>query len=64
MGIPVGILGTVVRSLVLTGLLCGLSIIAGAGIATFRLLLRKYAPNNYLDRPERTEIIRLKIDEN
>jgi len=64
MGIPVGILGTVVRSLVLTGLLCGFSIIAGAGIATFRLLLRKYAPNNYLDRPERTEIIRLKIDEN
>jgi len=64
MGIPVGILGTVVRSIVLTILLCGVSIFAGAGIAAFRLLLRKYAPNNYLDRPERTEIIRLKIDEN
>jgi hypothetical protein len=64
MGIPVGILGTVVRSIVLTGLLCGVSILTGAGIAAFRLLLRKYAPNNYLDRPERTEIIRLKIDEN
>ena len=63
MGIPVGILGTVVRSIVLTALLCGASILAGAGIAAFRLLLRKYAPNNYLDRPERTEIIRLKIDE-
>jgi hypothetical protein len=63
MGIPVGILGTVVKSIVLTALLCAASIIAGAGIATFRLLLRKYAPNNYLDRPERTEIIRLKIDE-
>jgi hypothetical protein len=63
MGIPVGILGTVVRSIVLTMLLCTASIFAGAGIAAFRLLLRKYAPNNYLDRPERTEIIRLKIDE-
>jgi hypothetical protein len=64
MGIPVGILGTVVRSIVLTMLLCGVSLLAGAGIAIFRLLLRKYAPNNYLDRPERTELIRLKIDEN
>jgi hypothetical protein len=63
-GVPVEILGTVVRSILLTGLFCCISIVAGASFAIFRLLLRGYAPNNYLDRPERTEIIRLKINEN
>jgi hypothetical protein len=63
-GIPVPILGTVVRSLLFTALLCGISLVAGIAFATFRVLLRGYAPNNILDRPERTEIIRLKIDEN
>jgi hypothetical protein len=63
-GIPMPILGTVVRSLVFTALLCGISLLVGIGFAAFRILLRGYAPNNYFDRPERTEIIRLKIDEN
>jgi hypothetical protein len=63
-GIPMPILGTVVRSLVFTALLCGMSLLVGIGFAAFRILLRGYAPNNYFDRPERTEIIRLKIDEN
>jgi len=63
-GVPMPILGTVVRSLILTALLCGISLFAGFGFAVFRLLLRGYAPHNYLDSPERTEIIRLKIDEN
>jgi len=63
-GVPMPILGTVVRSLILTALLCGISLFAGVGFAVFRLLLRSYAPHNYLDNPERTEIIRLKIDEN
>ncbi len=63
-GVPVSLLGTVVRSLVLTALLCVGSLLAGFGIAIFRILLRDYAPNNFLDRPERTEIIRLKLDEN
>jgi hypothetical protein len=63
-GVPMPILGTVVRSLLLTALLCGLSLLAGIGFAVFRLVLRGYAPGNYFDRPERTEIIRLKIDEN
>jgi hypothetical protein len=62
-GVPMPILGTVVRSLLLTALLCGISLFAGVGFAAFRLFLRGYAPHNYLDRPERTEIIRLKIDE-
>ncbi len=62
-GVPVGILGTVVRSLMLTALLCGMSLLIGVGMAAFRLFLRGYAPNNFLDRPERTEIIRLRLNE-
>jgi hypothetical protein len=62
-GVPVGILGTVVRSLLLTALLCGMSLLLGIGMATFRVLLRGYAPNNFLDRPERTELIRLRLNE-
>jgi hypothetical protein len=62
-GVPVKILGTVVRSLVLTALLCFGSIFFGAGFAVFRLILRDYAPGNYFDRPERTEMIRLRLNE-
>ena len=63
-GIPMGILGTVVRSLVFTGLLCVVSTLSGLLIAVTRVLMRRYAPGNPLDRPERTEIIRLKLNEN
>jgi len=62
-GVPVGILGTVVRSLLLTALLCGMSLLLGIGMAAFRVFLRGYAPNNFLDRPERTEMIRLRLNE-
>jgi hypothetical protein len=63
-GVPVGILGTVVRSLLLTSLLCGLSILLGVGLAAFRMFLRTYAPGNFLDAPQRTEMIRLRLSEN
>jgi uncharacterized protein DUF6599 len=63
-GIPVGILGTVVRSLMFTGLLCVVSALTGLAIAVTRVLMRRFAPGNVLDRPERTEIIRLKLNEN
>ena len=63
-GVPVGILGTVVRSLLLTTLLCGLSILLGVGLAVFRMFLRDYAPGNFLAAPERTEMIRLRLNEN
>ncbi len=62
-GVPVGILGTVVRSIALTALLCGLSIFLGVSMAMFRVFLRGYAPNNFLDKPERTEMIRLRLNE-
>jgi hypothetical protein len=60
-GVPVGILGTVVRSLFFMALLCGVSIAAGVGFAVFRFVLRGYAPQNPLDRPERTEITQLRL---
>ena len=63
-GVPVGLLGTVARSLAFVALLCLASVLLGLGMAVFRILLRGYAPNNILDRPERTEMIRLKLDEN
>lgn len=63
-GVPGGLLGTVLRAIVLTGLICVLALCAGVSMGLFRFLLKGYAPNNPLDRPERTEIIRLKIDEN
>lgn len=62
-GVPVVILGTVVRSLFFVAALGGLSVLLGVALAAFRLGIRKYAPNNPLDRPERTELIRLKINE-
>jgi hypothetical protein len=62
-GVPVKILGTVVRSLLLTSILCVGSVFFGVGIAMFRILLRGYAPGNYLDRPERTEMIRLRLSD-
>jgi hypothetical protein len=63
-GVPTSILGTVVRSIAFVAMLAGLSLLAGAALALFRVWLRTYAPHNYLDRPERTEMIRLKINEN
>jgi hypothetical protein len=62
-GVPMPILGTVVRSVMLVGILCGFSLLAGASFAFFRVWLRGYAPQNILDRPARTEMIRLKINE-
>jgi hypothetical protein len=62
-GVPMPILGTVVRSILLVGILCGFSLLAGAGFGFFRVWLRNYAPQNYFDRPERTEMTRLKINE-
>ncbi len=60
-GVPVPILHTVVRSIALVALLCLSSLIAGASFAFFRVWLRRHAPHNILDRPERTEMIRLKL---
>lgn len=63
-GVPVRILGTVVRSLVFVALLALASIMVGTGFAFLRIGLRTYAPNSYFCRKEHNRIIRLKINEN
>ena len=60
-GIPAGILGTVVKSLLFVVILCGVSILLGIAFAALRVALRVYAPNHSPDRPDRTEITRLKM---
>lgn len=60
-GIPVGILGTVVRSLFFIAVLGVVSIIAGAGFALLRFSLRGRFPRNRPEQPEQTEIIRLRL---
>ena len=60
-GVPAAILGTVVNSLLFVVVLCAVSILAGFGYAIFRFWLRGHAPQNPLDRPERTEITHLKM---
>jgi hypothetical protein len=58
-GVPVRILGTVVRSIVFTALLCLASIVLGIIMAFSRLYLRKR-----LGRTDDDAYIRLKLDEN
>ncbi len=49
-GVPVGILGTVVRSLLFVALLCVLSIFAGIGFAGLRFMARRYESKNAPDK--------------
>jgi hypothetical protein len=58
-GVPVRILGTVVRSLVFTALLCVLSVVAGVMVAAGRVYVRRR-----LGREDDSGYIRLKINEN
>jgi hypothetical protein len=60
-GIPAGILGTVVKSLLFVVVLCGVSILAGAGFALFRFMLRGYAMKNGIGQSERNDITRLRL---
>jgi hypothetical protein len=60
-GIPVVILNSTVWSFFLVIVLCISSILAGAGLAGIRLLMRHFIPGNPLDDPKRTEITRLKL---
>jgi hypothetical protein len=59
-GVPVKILGTVVRSLLFTALLCVLSLVAGVMLAGARL----YARRRWKRVEEHDSYIRLKLDEN
>jgi hypothetical protein len=59
-GVPVRILGTVVRSILFTALLCAASIVAGILLAFARIYARRRWPR----LEEYNSYIRLKIDEN
>jgi hypothetical protein len=59
-GIPAGILITVVKSFFFVGLLCVVSVVAGAGFAFFRFLLRRHASHNILDRQSEITHLRLR----
>jgi hypothetical protein len=59
-GVPVKILGTVVRSLLFTALLCVLSLVAGVMLAGAKL----YARRRWKRIAEHDYYIRLKLDEN
>lgn len=62
-GVPIGLLGSVVRSIVFTAVLCVSACFVGITAGVFRFLLRYHFPNNPFDRPDRTGMIRLKIHE-
>jgi len=63
-GVPVAILGTVVRSLLFVVLLGVSSVIGGVVIAAFRIAMRTYWPRSFRKRAEYEELIKLKINEN
>jgi hypothetical protein len=60
-GVPVSILGTVVRSLFFIAILAVVSILAGIIFALLRFFLRNRFSKNDPDKPESTEIIRLRL---
>jgi hypothetical protein len=60
-GVPVRILGTVVKSLFFVALLCVISVIAGACFAVLRFMIRNRFSKNAPDQPEQAEILRLRL---
>jgi hypothetical protein len=60
-GIPVKILGTVVKSLFFVALLCVISVTAGACFAVLRFAIRNHFSKNAPDQPEQAEILRLRL---
>jgi hypothetical protein len=60
-GVPVGILGTVVKSLFFVALLCVISVIAGACFAVIRFAIRNHFTKNAPDQPEQADILRLRL---
>jgi hypothetical protein len=60
-GIPVRILGTVVKSLFFVALLCVISVIAGACFAVLRFAIRNHFTKNAPDQPEQADILRLRL---
>jgi hypothetical protein len=60
-GVPVRILGTVVKSLFFVALLCVISVIAGACFAVIRFAIRNHFSKNAREQTEQAEILRLRL---
>jgi hypothetical protein len=53
----------IVEVIVLAGIVCGLSVVAGIAFGGFRLAVKRFFPNKVFDRPEQMEIIALHLSE-
>lgn len=60
-GIPIGILGAVVNSLIFVGILCVASIVIGALFAVVRFMLRTYASKRSPGAEESSDITQLRL---
>ena len=49
--------------IVLAGIVCGLSVVAGIAFGGFRLAVKRFFPNKVFDRPEQMEIIALHLSD-
>lgn len=57
----VSLLSAYVASIFLTGIFCLVSVAGGLMLGGSRYLLRVLVPNNFLDKPERVELLRLNL---
>ena len=53
----------IVEVIVLAGIVCGLSVVAGLAFGGFRLAVKRFFPNKVFDRPEQMEIIALHLSD-
>jgi len=53
----------IVEVIVLAGIVCGLSVVAGIAFGGFRLAVKRFFPNKVFDRPEQMEIIALHLSD-
>ena len=53
----------IVEVIILAGIVCGLSVVAGLAFGGFRLAVKRFFPNRVFDRPEQMEIIALHLSD-
>ena len=53
----------IVEVIILAGIVCGLSVVAGIAFGGFRLAIKRFFPNKVFDRPEQMEIIALHLSD-
>jgi hypothetical protein len=53
----------IVEVIILAGIVCGLSVVAGIAFGGLRVATKRFFPNKVFDRPEQTEIIALHLSD-